>query len=173
MSNILSHKNLSSATKTRAIVNWTGIWFVIMGNFRAQTSADDSPANLIVDCAGINQQLRRSSQRSLKDFLKRINDSIDYHLKDRYITANQSQKIKGFFPATAASSKLINSLKGRRHFTLGLDCIETLAWLAFRKTQRSHLRSLFMNGYIKECFLLLTESLPRLQACLNPWMLLF
>lgn len=127
MSNILSHKNLSSATKTRAIVNWTGIWFIIMGNFRAQTSAEDSPCNLIVDCAGINQQLRRSSQRSLKEFLKRISDSIDYHLKGRYITSNQSQKIKGFFPSTAATCKLINSLKGRRHFTFGLDCIETLA----------------------------------------------
>ena len=127
ISNILSHMNLSSATKIRAIVNWTGIWFIIMGNFRAHTSLHDSPARLIVDCSGTNQQLRRSSQRSLKDFIKRISDSIDFHLKGRDITGNQSQKIKGFFAATAATTKLINSLKGRRHFTFGLDCIETLA----------------------------------------------
>lgn len=167
MSNILSHKNLSSATKIRAIVNWTGIWFIIMGNFRAQTTVADSPAKLIIDCAGTSQQLRRSSQRSLKDFLKRINDSIDFHLNGRHITGHQSQKIKGFFASTAATTKLINSLKGRRHFTFGLDCIETLAMASVTENSEVPFEEFVHEWLYKKMFLIVDRRSAQLAGMLE------
>ena len=125
--NILSHKNLPAVTKVKSIVNWTGIWLVILGNMRLPESLR---TNFIFDCGGINPQLRRASQRSLKEFLKNISLAIDESVGEREISGAQVQKIKGFFTATLANMRLINSLKGRRHFTFGLNSIETLTLAA-------------------------------------------
>lgn len=125
--NILSHSSLPAVNKIKTIVNWTGIWLVILGNSRLPTSLQ---TNFIFDCGGGNQQLRRASQRSLKEFIKNISSGIDLAIAGREITGAQIQKIKGFFTATLASMRLINALKGRRHFTFGLAGIETLALAA-------------------------------------------
>ena len=42
----------------------------------------------------------------------------------------QRNRMKSFFWATAATVKLLNSWRGRRHFTFGLDILETLVLAA-------------------------------------------
>lgn len=125
--NILSHKSLPSVTKIKSIVNWTGIWLIIVGNLRLPTELH---TNFIFDCGGQNQQLRRASQRSLKEFIKNVTLGIESAIGGREISGAGIQKIKGFFASTLASMRLINSLKGRRHFTFGLSGIEALTLAA-------------------------------------------
>jgi len=149
--NILSHDSLPSVSKIKAIVNWTGIWLVVMGNKRSKLLAESNKPFFVMDCAGLNSQLRRASQRSLKGFIKRISDGIDIARGDRVISAAQAQKIKGFFTATAAGMRLINSLKGRRHFTFGLDCIETLALVAVNSNSELPFENFVHDWLFKEC----------------------
>ena len=142
--NILSHKSLPSVTKIKSIVNWTGIWLVILANFRLP---NELSTIFIFDCGGVNPQLRKASQRSVKDFIKNISSSIELKRGNREITGAQSQKIKGFFGSTLAHVKLINSLKGRRHFTFGLNAIETLTLAAVSSNQEVPLDT-FLNSWL-------------------------
>jgi hypothetical protein len=146
--NILSHSSLPSVTKIKTIVNWTGIWLVILGNSRLPISLQ---TNFIFDCGGGNQQLRRASQRSLKEFIKNISSGIDLAITGREITTAQIQKIKGFFTATLASMRLINALKGRRHFTFGLAGIETLALAAVSGDKEMPFESFVNDWLYKRC----------------------
>lgn len=129
--NILSHKSIPAVSKIKAIVNWTGIWLIIVGNKRSKPATSQA-TYFIIDCAGTNQQLRRASQKSLKDFIKQISDGITFFRAGREMNSTQIQKLKGFFASTAASMKLINALTGKRHFTFGLNSIETLALVAVK-----------------------------------------
>lgn len=148
--NILSHKSVPAVSKIKAIVNWTGIWLIIVGNKRTRI-AFESNSYFIIDCAGTNQQLRRASQKSLKDFLKQIADGITHFRAGREITAAQSQKIKGFFASTAANMKLINALTGRRHFTFGLNCIETLALVGVHSNSEMPFEDFVYDWLYKKC----------------------
>jgi hypothetical protein len=148
--NILSHKSIPAVSKIKAIVNWTGIWLIIVGNKRSiATGLSASP--FIIDCAGSNQQLRRASQKSLKDFLKQIADGITFFRAGREMNPTQVQKIKGFFASTAASMKLINALTGRRHFTFGLNCIETLALVAVHSNAEMPFEDFVHDWLYKKC----------------------
>ena len=42
--------------------------------------------------------------------------------------------MKGFYSSTAATIRFLNSFTGRRHFTLGLDILETLVLACCNKT---------------------------------------
>ncbi|GAA5119379.1 hypothetical protein GCM10023212_11450 [Luteolibacter yonseiensis] len=58
-----------------------------------------------------------------------IEDAVHDHAKSlsaSNIPKRHFQNIRGFFWATAATIKLLNSWKGRKHFTLGLDILEAL-----------------------------------------------
>jgi hypothetical protein len=124
--NLLGH-NLPSAVLLRSLVRWTGLWFIFMSNYRAVSALEgDSPCPFIVDCQGGNNQLRKASQKSLKDFLSRIESGVKFRLDGREMSATQEQKIKSFYTSSLAGLHVINALKGRRHFTLDLDCVETL-----------------------------------------------
>jgi hypothetical protein len=148
--NILSHKSIPAVSKIKAIVNWTGIWLIIVGNKRSKP-VDSQPAYFIIDCAGTNQQLRRASQKSLKDFIKQIADGIAYYRAGREMNSTQIQKLKGFFASTAASMKLINALTGKRHFTFGLNSIETLTLVAVKSGDEIPFEDFVHNWLYKKC----------------------
>jgi hypothetical protein len=42
------------------------------------------------------------------------------------VSPKQIAKVRAFFSGTAATVRMLNAWKGRRHLTLGLDCIEML-----------------------------------------------
>lgn len=131
---IVEHQELSTVSRIKALMNWTGFWLILAQHQRAAESIDKPAPYLVVDCSGLHPQLRRASQRSLKDAQSLIVHAVDEKVK----TANGSlakkgrNSMRGFFWATAASVKLLNSWKGRRHFTLGLDILETLVLAATR-----------------------------------------
>ena len=131
--NILMHVELSTVMRIRSLVNWTAIWLTIMQMVRSSRYLDpQAPVSpIIIDAGGGQAQLRRASQRCLKDNQALIVDAIEKCRVSQYgevsnLSKKQRDKIKSFFWATAATSKLLNAWRGRRHFTLGLDALETL-----------------------------------------------
>jgi hypothetical protein len=148
--NILSHNSIPAVSKIKAIVNWTGIWLIIVGNKRSKPAASQA-THFIIDCAGTNQQLRRASQKSLKDFIKQISDGITFFRAGREMNLTQIQKLKGFFASTAASMKLINALTGKRHFTFGLNSIETLALVAVKSGDELPFEDFVHDWLYKKC----------------------
>jgi hypothetical protein len=131
--NILMHVELSTVMRIRSLVNWTAIWLTIMQMVRSSRYLDRGAAisPIVIDSGAGHAQLRRASQRCLKDNQALIVDAVEscrvaeFGANSR-LSKQQRDKIKGFFWATAATSRLLNSWRGRRHFTLGLDALETL-----------------------------------------------
>jgi len=128
--NILEHKELSSVSRIKAIMTWTAFWLVITQNSRASEFLDISVTSIICDCGSSHPQLKRASQRCLKEIQGIILDSVEKASKDGGISKQQKNKVRGFFWATAATVNLLNAWRGRRHFTLGLELIETLVLAA-------------------------------------------
>src|SRR5439155_2262512 len=65
--NILEHRELSVVARIRGLLNWTGFWLVLAQHSRASASLSRPPSNIICDCGAPQAQLRRASQRCLKD----------------------------------------------------------------------------------------------------------
>jgi hypothetical protein len=131
--NILSHVELSTVMRIRSLVNWTAIWLTIMQMVRSSRYLDPhAPISpIVIDAGAGHAQLRRASQRCLKDNQAMILDAVESCRVSKFgdtcrLVKKQRDSIKSFFWATAATSKLLNSWRGRRHFTLGLDALETL-----------------------------------------------
>ena len=122
---ILSHIELPGVSRIRSVINWTGIWLVIMQNARSSDALGQKRVSLIFDCAGVHGQLRRASQRCLKDSINRVFSAAS-KVADGQATKQQLGKVRGTFAGTAAAVSLLNSWKGRRHFVMGLDALETL-----------------------------------------------
>jgi hypothetical protein len=55
--------------------------------------------------------------------------------KEGSLARKRKNNMRGFFWATAATIKLLNAWRGRRHFTLGLDILETLVLAACTEKQ--------------------------------------
>lgn len=126
--NILGHSASSSVERVRAVVNWTGLWLVFMVAGRSATQRAQPRPALVLDCAGMHPQLRRASQRSYKEQLAGIEklareraSSLGGELSEK-----QMGKIRGFFGNTAVACGLGNAWKGRRHFNLRIEALETL-----------------------------------------------
>lgn len=128
MLNILSHRLSPHVRRIRAVMNWTGIWLVLLEGARAANFCERSAPGIVVDSGGTHPQLRRASQKCLKEHLTNIHDATSaYKAKvNGEISDQQLNKIKAFFSNTAAACGLLNSTKGRRHFTLKLPAIEAL-----------------------------------------------
>jgi hypothetical protein len=126
--NILGHFELPAVQRIRAVINWTGIWLVLLEAARAAALVDRNWSGIVVDSASAHAQLRRASQKCLKDHLASIEDASNAFSarSGGTIDPKQLMKIKGFFTGTAATCGLLNSPKGRRHFTLKLGAIEAL-----------------------------------------------
>ena len=127
MSNLLSHTQLPSVQRVRAIMNWTAIWLVLTEASRAWELKSPQPLYLIFDSAGTHPQLRRAAQKCFKDLvvtIEQVSRAEGARLGD--LSNQQLSKIRGFFGNTAAAGGLLNAWKGRRHFTLKLQAIEAL-----------------------------------------------
>ena len=132
MRNILSHRTASAVQRIRAVMNWTGMWLVLMEAARSADYLGKSWGGIVVDCAGAHPQLRRASQKCLKEHLARIEEAVNEEVDKEAgsISTQQMNQIKGFFSNTAATCGLLNSAKGRRHFTIKLDAIDALVLAA-------------------------------------------
>lgn len=139
ISSILSHQRVPEVQRIRAVMNWTGIWLVLLEAARSAQHVGKERAKIIVDCAGAHPQLRRASQKRLKDILSNIEEASIQQAEslEGKISSTQRNKIRGFFSGTAALCGLLNANKGRRHFTLKLEAIETLVLACGPQSERS------------------------------------
>lgn len=131
MRNVLSHLELPAVQRVRAVMNWTSVWLVLLEAARALEINSGESLALVVDCAGTHPQLRRASQRCLKDLTSVIEQvSRSEGSRQGQLSNQQLGKIRAFFGNTAAASGLLNAWKGRRHFTLRLEAVEALVLAA-------------------------------------------
>jgi hypothetical protein len=139
MASILSHERVPGVQRIRAIMNWTGIWLVLLEARRSAERIGKIHAEIIMDCAGTHSQLRRASQKCLKECLSNLDEASLLQAADLNgkISPIQRNKIKGFFNGTASLCGLVNSPKGRRHFTLKLMAIEALVLASGKRSERS------------------------------------
>jgi hypothetical protein len=130
--NIVEHQELSTVSRIKALMNWTGFWLILAQYQRAAKSIDAPVPFLVVDCSGAHPQLRRASQRNLKDAQALIVLAVDETVRKANGTLAKARRnsMRSFFWATAATVKLLNAWRGRRHFTLGLDILEPLVLAA-------------------------------------------
>lgn len=126
--NILSHCQSSVVDRVRALMNWTGLWTVLLMASNASGIISGRRIGLLTDCASAHPQLRRAAQRSYKQHLRNIEEAADIKAEELGgdLTSQQRGKIRGFFGGTSVSCGLANAWKGRRHFTLRLEAIDAL-----------------------------------------------
>jgi hypothetical protein len=125
---ILEHTELASVVRIRALLRWTAFWLVLVQHSRAAEQLGQQRGNLICDCGSDYAQLRRASQRCLKEMQALVVEAaVSAAEKDGgHLNRASLNKIRGFFWASAATIGLLNAWRGRRHFTLGIETIETL-----------------------------------------------
>lgn len=130
--NILSYRQSPAVQRIRALLDWTGIWLVQMQSVRSARRLGKTDLPFIVDCAGTHPQLRRASQRNLKEHVANVVDAVQAQAetKEGRLATHQLGKIRGFLGSTAWTCGLLNAAKGRRHFTLKLPAIEALVMAA-------------------------------------------
>jgi hypothetical protein len=152
MRNVLSHVSLPAAQRVRAVMTWTAIWLVLMEASRALAVKAPEQLAVVVDCAGTHSQLRRAAQRCLKDLVSVIEQvSRDEGARQGHLSAQQLGKIRGFFSNTAAAGGLLNSWKGRRHFTLRLGAIEALVLAAVPSASELEYESFLTTWLFGRC----------------------
>ncbi len=132
VNNILSYKQLPPVQRIRTLMDWTGIWLVIMQANRSFSYLENQKSFFIIDCAGAHPQLRRASQKNLKDHISFIENAVEKlaKTKDGVLGKHHFGKIRGFFASTAWTCGMLNSFKGKRHFTFRLQAIEALVMAA-------------------------------------------
>lgn len=131
MRNILGHIGLPAVQRARAVMAWTSIWLALVEASRALAIQAGPGMAVVVDCAGTHPQLRRAAQRCLKDIVGVVEQvSREEGASQGELSGQQLGKIRAFFGNTAAAGGLLNSWKGRRHFTLKLSAIEALVLAA-------------------------------------------
>jgi len=168
--NILSYIDFSSVLRTKALVNWTAIWVAILQSVRAERAVKDGTETspFILDLANKNQQLRRASRSSLKDKTSYILLSLDNAVeqyntlvsddKEFKITNKGRNDIKGFFIGTCATVGLLNSLRGRKHFTLNINTLETLVMAGVPASTPMEFTDFTHNWLGKRCKLLIGKN---------------
>jgi hypothetical protein len=125
---ILQHTKLASVARIQALMRWTGLWLVLVQHERAARKIGEDNPLFICDCGSSYAQLRRTSQRCFKEAQATIIAAVETLASEKGGRASKSSltKIRGFFWATAATVGLLNSWRGRRHFTLDIGLLETL-----------------------------------------------
>lgn len=159
MANILSHQSLPSVQRVRAVANWTGIWLVLLECGRAAVRLNRS-SGLVLDCAGTHSQLRRAAQKSFKEQLSNIEDaaSLEAQQLNAQISAQQMNKIKAFMSSTAGTCGLLNAPRGRRHFMLRLEAIETLVMAALPSGQERDFEAFATEFIFERCSLIVSRQ---------------
>ncbi len=124
---VLSHQDLSSTARVRALIIWTGFWLAICQRDRSSERLDLQRTPIVIDCGNGPSQLRRESARALKDVIARIADAARTCLSDgEQLKTKSRQDLTGFFTRTCAWIGLLNAFKGRRFFVMKLDLLEAL-----------------------------------------------
>lgn len=124
---ILSHTDLSSTARIKAIMNWTGFCLAICQKDRSADRLGLKPAGIVVDCGTGPGQLRRESARALKDVVATIGSAAQDCLPTgQELKQKSRQDLTGFFTRTCAWIGMLNAFTGRRYFVMGLDLVETL-----------------------------------------------
>ncbi|MGC2856858.1 hypothetical protein ACM64Y_15405 [Novispirillum sp. DQ9] len=150
MANVLSHSELPAAARVRATVAWTGLWLTIAQHTRASYYLGQDVRPIICDCGSGHSQLRRASQRCLKEIQADIVRAAE-QAGGADLSSQQKNKLRGFFWATAATMQLLNSWRGRRHFTLGLETLETLVLAATEGSQQLSFEKFVHNWLFGRC----------------------
>lgn len=169
--NILSYKSFNPAIRTKALVNWTGIWLILVQSVRAEKflNPDSHATPFIIDAGNSSKQLRRASASNFKEKLSSIEASIEKAINQYNTTAppedyfNLSGKarnsIRGFFSLSCATLELVNSFRGKRHFTLGVNALETFVMAGIKEGEELEY-SKFLNDWLgKRCQLLIGNKL--------------
>jgi hypothetical protein len=129
---ILSHCDLSSTSRIRALILFTGFWLAICQRDRASERLELERTPIVIDCGNGPSQLRRESARALKEVIARIGGAAQSclpeakSLKEKRRHDRTRQSLSGFFTKTAAWIGLLNALTGRRFFVMKLDLLEAL-----------------------------------------------
>jgi hypothetical protein len=151
--NILEHSELSAVARVRALMVWTAFWLLLAQHVRSSRFLGQPASRIVCDCSSSRAQLRRASQRCLRDLQATILEAAGRAAAragdDRSLSRQQKSKLRGFFWATAATIGLLNAWKGRRHFVLGLDILETLV-LAGTQGQEERSFDQFIDDWLFE-----------------------
>lgn len=124
---ILSHTDVSSTARIKAIMNWTGVWLALVQRDRAALRLQFPRPPIIVDCGSGPSQLRRESSRVFKDIVALIGNAAEACLPDQVDLKPKARRdLTGFFTRTCAWTQLANAFTGKRHFAIGLDLLEAL-----------------------------------------------
>ncbi|WP_406815126.1 hypothetical protein [Mycobacterium sp. M23085] len=124
---ILSHTDLSSTARVKAIMNWTGFWLAICQKNRSAGRLGTEPTSIVIDCGTGPGQLRRESARALKEIVATIVTAAQDCLpEDELLKTKSRQDLQGFFTRTCAWIGMLNAFTGRRYFVIGLDLVEAL-----------------------------------------------
>lgn len=178
--NIVSHTKLSPVKRVKAIVNWVAIWLLILQARRAAQYLTDETlvaAPFIMDIANKNIQLRRAARGSFDNVQKAIENALDLSVlhynnnleeQNNYsITKKNRNDLKGFFASTAAIIGLLNSNKGRRHFTLKVDALETLVIAGVPQGRKLPFDQFLNNWLGSRCNLLIGKKMAEKNNLLN------
>lgn len=134
VANILGHAELSAVARIKALMSWIAFWLILIQHSRASEYLNLPSSALICDCNSSHAQLRRASQRCLKDMEALILGAAEKAANGAEVKPKQRTKLRGFFWASAATIKLLNAWRGRRHFILGLELAETLVLAGIEST---------------------------------------
>lgn len=132
IANILTHTDRASVVRIRSLIRFTGFWLMHVEHVKAAKYLGQPSSYLVCDCSSRFAQLRRASQRCLKEKMAQIVEASDKAAHDLGgdLARTQRTKIRSFFWATAATIGLLNAWNGRRHFTLKIEMIECLVMAA-------------------------------------------
>jgi hypothetical protein len=124
---ILSHSDLSSTARVKAIMNWTGFWLAICQSERSAARLGNPRTGIIIDCGSGPSQLRRESARAVKEIISSIGDAAaDCLPAEEELKTKARRDMAGFFTRSCAWIGMLNAFTGRRHFVVGLDLLEAL-----------------------------------------------
>lgn len=155
---ILEHSELSAVARLRALIVWTGFWLITAQHVRSSQHLGAPASFIVCDCSSKHPQLRRASQRCLRDLQGVVVSAAEAALDGDEFSRNQRNKIRGFFWSTAATIKLLNAWTGRRHFVLGLDVLEALVLAGTRHGSEMPFDEFVESWLFRKCRLVVGRS---------------
>jgi hypothetical protein len=158
VANILGHEKLSAVARIKALMSWVAFWLILIQHSRASEFLETPTSALICDCNASHVQLRRASQRCLKDMESLILGAVEKAANGEEVKSKQRNKLRGFFWASAATIKLLNAWRGRRHFILGLELAETLVLAGIDGTSEMPFEQFVDQWLYDKCRLVIGRS---------------
>lgn len=168
MSNILGHTSLPTVQRVRAVMNWTSLWTALMQASRALEADSSNQVVIIADCSGGYRQLRTAAQRNFKEIVSTIQRVARQKGTELGSLPNsQLEAIRAFFGNTAAAAGLLNAWKGRRHFTLRLEAIETLVMAAIPANSEQTYENFLTDWLFRRCRIVVGREAAALEGMLD------